>query len=600
MMAAPATEKDMVTTTGKTVVPQQKGSVAEDLIAQAVGAMNLQDEPQQLLYAKAAFVNPTPEQIDVLADLLNNALKESKGEIIFELGVGTAGDTPGLSPEDFSASVANLNKAVEKINAIITCLRDRTEKEGKAAEYVVRAQVPEDDFMDIRVAVVGNVDAGKSTLLGVLTHGELDNGRGKSRLRLFRHKHEADSGRTSSVSHDILGLDAHGQVVNRPGHDGSLNWVQICNDAWKVLSFIDLAGHERYLKTTVFGLTGHAPDFAMLMIGSNAGIIGMTKEHLGLALALQVPVYVVVTKIDMCPPNVLQGTLKLLQKILRSAGVRKIPLLVQNQEDVCVASKNFVSERLCPIFQVSNVTGENLDLLKMFLNLLVPSTPENRDDPAEFQIDETFTVPGVGTVVSGTAISGTIRVNDTLQLGPDSNGQFQMVTIKGIHRRRMPTTEVRGGQTGSFALKKIKRSAIRKGMVLLSPKIEAKATWEFQGQITVLHHPTTIVPKYQAMVHVGSVRQTASILKMLDHEQLRTGDKSVCQFRFVRHPEYLREGTRIVFREGRTKAVGRILKLVPESDELCPGLVIGDRGAKKQQQAMRQSTANRLVSAAKA
>ena len=44
----------------------------------------------------------------------------------------------------------------------------------------------------------------------------------------------------------------------------------------------------------------------MLMIGANAGIVGMTKEHLGLALALSVPIFVVVTKIDMCPPNVLQ------------------------------------------------------------------------------------------------------------------------------------------------------------------------------------------------------------------------------------------------------------------------------------------------------
>lgn len=43
-------------------------------------------------------------------------------------------------------------------------------------------------------------------------------------------------------------------------------------------------------------------------VGSNAGIIGMTKEHLGLALALNVPVFVVVTKIDMCPANILQGT----------------------------------------------------------------------------------------------------------------------------------------------------------------------------------------------------------------------------------------------------------------------------------------------------
>ena len=47
--------------------------------------------------------------------------------------------------------------------------------------------------------------------------------------------------------------------------------------ARQVLTFIDLAGHERYLKTTVFGLTGHVPHFAMLMVGSNMGIVGMTK-----------------------------------------------------------------------------------------------------------------------------------------------------------------------------------------------------------------------------------------------------------------------------------------------------------------------------------
>lgn len=63
-----------------------------------------------------------------------------------------------------------------------------------------------------RVAVVGNVDAGKSTLLGVLTHGELDNGRGFARQKLFRHKHEIESGRTSSVGNDILGFDREGQV----------------------------------------------------------------------------------------------------------------------------------------------------------------------------------------------------------------------------------------------------------------------------------------------------------------------------------------------------------------------------------------------------
>ena len=82
------------------------------------------------------------------------------------------------------------------------------------------------DFTEIRCAVVGNVDAGKSTLLGVLTHGELDNGRGLARQRLFRHKHEAESGRTSSVGNDILGFDSTGNVVNQPEH-GNLDWVSV-------------------------------------------------------------------------------------------------------------------------------------------------------------------------------------------------------------------------------------------------------------------------------------------------------------------------------------------------------------------------------------
>lgn len=66
-------------------------------------------------------------------------------------------------------------------------------------------------IFNCRVAVVGNVDAGKSTLLGVLTHGELDNGRGLARQKLFRHKHEAETGRTSSVGNDILGFDSVGK-----------------------------------------------------------------------------------------------------------------------------------------------------------------------------------------------------------------------------------------------------------------------------------------------------------------------------------------------------------------------------------------------------
>lgn len=233
--------------------------------------------------------------------------------------------------------------------------------------------------------------------------------------------------------------------------------------------------------------------------------------------------------------------------------------MVRTNDDVVLSATNFVSQRLCPIFQVSNVTGDNLDLLKMFLNLLTTRMGGMENLPAEFQIDDTYSVPGVGTVVSGTCLQGIIRLNDTLMLGPDALGHFISIAIKSIHRKRMNVAEVRGGQTASFALKKIKRSQIRKGMVLVSPELNPKACWEFDGEIVVLHHPTTISSKYQAMVHCGSIRQTASILSM-SKDMLRTGDKARVRFRFIKHPEYLRPGQRLVFREGRTKAVGNIIQ----------------------------------------
>ncbi|KAF4519453.1 hypothetical protein B566_EDAN009928 [Ephemera danica] len=99
---------------------------------------------------------------------------------------------------------------------------------------------------------------------------------------------------------------------------------------------------------------------------------------------------------------------------------------------------------------------------------------------------------------------------------------------------------------------------------MVSPALNPQACWEFEGEILVLHHPTTISSRYQAMVHCGSIRQTASILAM-SAECLRTGDKALVHFRFIKHPEYLKPGQRMVFREGRTKAVGNVLRLIPHA-----------------------------------
>ena len=71
------------------------------------------------------------------------------------------------------------------------------------------------------------VDAGKSTMLGVLVKGGLDDGRGKARVNLFRHKHEVESGRTSSVGMEIMGFDTKGNVVASDVPGRKLSWEEI-------------------------------------------------------------------------------------------------------------------------------------------------------------------------------------------------------------------------------------------------------------------------------------------------------------------------------------------------------------------------------------
>lgn len=130
----------------------------------------------------------------------------------------------------------------------------------------------------------------------------------------------------------------------------------------------------------------------------------------------------------------------------------------------------FVSQRICPVFQVSNVTGESLDLVRTFLNILPHHGNYNADDPFEFHVNDTFSVPFVGTVVSGVVKSGVVHAGDTILIGPDSLGQFTTTAIRSIERKRIPVPACSAGQSASFALKRVRRRDVRKGMVVL-PKL---------------------------------------------------------------------------------------------------------------------------------
>merc|ERR1719410_1545789 len=167
-------------------------------------------------------------------------------------------------------------------------------------------------------------------MIGVLTSGLFDDGRGSARSRILRHNHEQANGRTSCSSQHILGFSSKKKPIHQPiaisatPKQKTIAWSTVFSQSSNIVTFIDLAGHEKYLKTTISGLTGCFPDYAFIVVGANMGISKMTREHIQVAVALDIPLFVVITKIDIAPKNVLDQTKKSLSRLLRQ--VKSMPI----------------------------------------------------------------------------------------------------------------------------------------------------------------------------------------------------------------------------------------------------------------------------------
>ena len=406
-----------------------------------------------------------------------------------------------------------------------------------------------------RICVIGNVNSGKSTLTGVMLYGELDDGKGKAREKIFNHPHEKDKGKTSSISHNSMKID---KTSNRS------------------LAFIDLAGHEKYLKTTLHGLSGYLIDYGMLLINGSeeGGVLKMTREHFSIILALNIPIIIVVTKIDMAQGDIIQQTLKKIQKMVtnmcKKRKMKRTIHMVNSEEDYVELVPDVI-----PLFQVSNKTGENIELLRKYLYGLKENKMirDNSKYDKLFSIEGRFMVPNIGNVVCGKMLAGKINKNDKLFLGP-VDGKWTQIVAKSFHDNFKNTVEsLNMGETGTIAFafsdknykntfKKRKNNT--KGLVIVSSKddLDSLHTNYFEAMVRVLvNHSTTIKEKYQPIINCGKIVQAAQIVKIYDSNVLRAGDFARIRFKFLYKPEFLELDDTFLFREGKTKGIGKIVKI---------------------------------------
>ena len=427
---------------------------------------------------------------------------------------------------------------------------------------------------EIRIGIVGSVDSGKSTITGVLTKGKLDNGRGSARLHILKHSHEKKSGRTSDIAQHFV----------REGNN--------------IVEYVDLAGHDKYSKTTISGIKKCDIDYGMLTVGLNMGTSSITKDYCELILSSNVPIFAVGTKYDLPSDYIRNQTINSIEMLFKNKNHDKINLKYktliidcdihfEENENIKQVLENYsylnkkseMKLLLIPIFQVSSVTGYGIDIVKKFIFSLkqYKNYDDNVTENSNFIINNGYYVNGVGVVASGFVKQGVIKIKDKLFLGPDEHGKFKEVIIRSIHNNFREHVEyLSSGQGGSFNIvftgkDKIKKADIKKGYRLLQDKVCYK---KFIAIVKILKHSSTISLGYQPTINISNVSQCAEIKKISrkknrnnsdndnDNLFLRIGDVAHIEFEFLMKPEYIDINSNFIFREGKAKGVGKILERI--------------------------------------
>ena len=485
---------------------------------------------------KLKLCDVTVQRIQELTSQMNFRLREGCGECYYEIGVEDNGHTLGISKQELEISLSVINTIAVNLGCQTKIMKLIQGEKGLIAEMFIKKQ--EENLLnkiEITLGVLGLEGTGKSTIIGVLINGVLDDGKGLARQNVLRHKHEIFSGKTSSFSHQILGFDEEGNINNygdllRPSKS------QIVSKSTKIINFYDMAGgNKTFNRTTLPTLSNEYLDYLLFVISANENITRKTENYLSFMYNVDVPVITIINKIDLISEEELKQFVKkykeTIKKLNSELNLQKIPKIIKNDEDVELFSRSMDEKEILVTFLVSTLKWEGgLTLFKNFLRSLpkVNGIIYNNDnlkqrqkelelEKMEFDIHEIIHKE-TNAILIGIVSSGKLRSNSKCYLGPDSNGNFKIVEVCNIFCKKVAVSYSYKGQYCSVCIKSLgkintlTRENVKKGMSLLDIRMNPIASRLFEIEIWTIDETTKILKNsYQPILNIKHIRQGVKI-----------------------------------------------------------------------------------------
>ena len=283
--------------------------------------------------------------------------------------------------------------------------------------------------------------------------------------------------------------------------------------------FVDVPGHERFVRNMLAGVGGI--DLVLLVIAADESVKPQTREHFDICRLLGIPRgLVAITKSDLVDADVL-GLVRLeIEEFVRGSFLEA-----------------------APIVPVSARTGAGLDALKAsLLDLARDAASKNVSGHFRLPIDRSFAMKGFGTVVTGTLVSGALKIGDEAEIYPPR----QRVRVRGLHSGGRAIDRAVAGQRTAVNLAGVEHGEVARGMVLAPPGI-FEPTRRIDTRISLLESAKPLKNRSRVHFHQGTA-ETISEMVLLESETLRPGASTLAQLR-LEDETLLLPGDRFILRQ---------------------------------------------------